>query len=216
MLDSVLSGGTSLRGHLVAAAFFLCLVAGGFAPAQSASLVVTGRRPALLWLNINGIEVNNLSGRDPANGPVILDLVTDGRLEISVRTNYEFWLTISTETGYHLIYGPDTGLEWLTLREPLLPHLEPGNEVAVRLDWEDEEHPSDAGRAARPVPVTRRDTPGLAAGAPTPPGHPSPEAGAPTPPEHPGPEAGAPTPRDHPRPESGASSSGKRPGGPKH
>lgn len=93
-------------------AFFL-LLSGACAQTSSAILDVTAQRPILLWLQINDVVTSNTEPHQ--NDPTVIHMGTATlELELSVKTNYAYWLTVSSATGSVTSFHDSTALMWRT------------------------------------------------------------------------------------------------------
>jgi hypothetical protein len=123
-------------------ALVVILMAAPIALADSgtASLQLVGKRPALLWLKAEKTLLDNVM--DPArnNQDLAAEVVSDGRLSVAVRTNYDYWLIIKSESGETHVFGKNTGLSWEQLPEAMLPSTAEGELIGITLQWQ----PDDA------------------------------------------------------------------------
>lgn len=134
------------------------MASGAAVAQQSASLQVSAARPGLLWLTVEGRSFDNVSDPSKSNGAVTATVISDGSLDLSVRTNYPWWLTIAMGGSVSHLFGPDTQLHWTRVRSSLLPVVPAGEEVHISLEWVREEAPGDKARAVRPAPPSMAAT----------------------------------------------------------
>lgn len=126
------------------------------AETSTTSLQIIAARPALLWLEAEDAVADNVT--EPANNnlPLTVEVVSDGSLSVTVRSNYDYWLTVSGPDGVSHISGGSTGLEWVSLSDELLPKTAEGDVVRLMLEWQaDCTHtPESLCRSGRAKPVS--------------------------------------------------------------
>jgi predicted dehydrogenase len=147
MLGSALNRSSRQRATEFFTFACLCLASSSLAQSQSASLHLVAQRPALLWLDVNGISADNVSDPSDNNGPVSIEFRGAGDLEVRVRANFAYWLSVTTETRRHEIYGTNPMLDWDSYDFRFPPSGGEAEWVRVTLNWEPDEHPTGPGRA---------------------------------------------------------------------
>ena len=101
-----------LRRSVLLLAFFL-LLSGVFAKTSSTTLHVTAKRPILLWLEMNDVVTSNTEPHQ--NDPTVVHMGTAiAELELSVKANYAYWLTVSSATSSVTSFHHSTDLVWRT------------------------------------------------------------------------------------------------------